>query len=312
MNSPEASIIVPTRAGAKRLPTLFRALAQQDTEDFEVIVVIDGDIDGSQGVVRNWAGQINIRAIVFDRNRGRTTALNAGADAAQGRVLIRCDDDLEPAPGYVSTHIRQHKGPESGAIGLYLNTLPDTPYALAYGRVADARFRRQAHETSPEYQWRYWAGNVSVLKTVHQRIGGYDARYKKYGWEDVDYGYRLKQTGVHVTIVPELETIHHVAATTTATRALRALHSGAARETFIRIHGTAALPATQPGNGPWERLVQTASTMATERTLRAYGSTADLAIRKLPKNVSQKLVALAVESGGLAGIRYPHRARSRF
>ena len=40
--APAASVIVPTRGGAARLPVLLTALCRQDDQDFEVIVVIDG------------------------------------------------------------------------------------------------------------------------------------------------------------------------------------------------------------------------------------------------------------------------------
>jgi glycosyltransferase involved in cell wall biosynthesis len=313
-NLPTASIVVPTRGGAQRLPVLLNALSLQDTADFEAIVVLDGDIDDSEGILRRAAEEasFSLRWVVFSENRGRSAALNAGADAARGRVLIRCDDDLEPAPDYVSGHLARHQGEASGAIGLYLNRLPDTPYARAYGTAADERFRAQALATPNSLQWRFWAGNVSVLRTVHDRIGGYDERYRTYGWEDVDYGYRLHQAGVPVRIAPELSTPHHVAATTTPIRALRALHSGAAREVFVNTHGVDVLGAGPSHTGLWGRAVWAASTVATEKSIRTWSAVVDRAADALPRPVAEKLIALAVESAGLAGIRYPKRARSRF
>ncbi|GHG46537.1 hypothetical protein GCM10012320_12630 [Sinomonas cellulolyticus] len=312
MRTPAATVVVPTHAGARRLPVLFQALESQDTDDFEVVVVVDGDADGTADVVAHWSARLPVRSVVFAENQGRSAALNAGAASARGRVLIRADDDLEPAPGYVSAHVRQHEEGEHGAIGLYLNSLPDTPYARAYGMRADARFREQALAAPPDGQWRYWAGNVSVLREVHERIGGYDARFRRYGWEDVDYGYRLHQAGIAVRIVPELSAVHHVAATTTTIRALRALHSGAARETFVGIHGAEALSEPSKGTGTWDRLVRASAALVSERTLSLYGPAVDLTGRFLPARAAEKLVALAVESAGLAGIRYPERARSRF
>ena len=106
--------------------------------------------------------------------------------------------------------------------------------------------------------------------------------------------------------------MHHAAATTTSIRALRALHSGAARETFNIKHGMDALDAGSAPSGPWATLVAAASKLATERTVQRWGSAVDTASRVLPRWVSEKLVALAVESAGRAGIHYPHRARTRF
>ena len=42
---PELSVVVPSRGGARRLPRLLSALAeQQSAPDFEICVVLDGDV----------------------------------------------------------------------------------------------------------------------------------------------------------------------------------------------------------------------------------------------------------------------------
>ncbi|AUZ35702.1 hypothetical protein C3B78_15440 [Arthrobacter sp. PGP41] len=316
MNSQlEASIVVPSRGGALRLPILLSALSRQDCADFEVIIVVDGDMDNSAEVLGRWAAEhpdMALRIIVFPENKGRAAALNAAAKAAKGRVLIRCDDDLEPAPDYVRKHLAEHRGDPVGIVGLCRNIFTETAYARVYGRAVDERFRAHALATSSDDQWRYWAGNVSVLREVHERLGGYDERYRAYGWEDVDFGYRLKKMGIPVRIQPSLTTAHHVAATTTGVRAIRALHSGAAREIFIAKHGPEPLAAIPQSPSLWSTLVALASTFANERTIKVGGLAIDAALPVLPRRLAEKLVALAVESAGRAGIVHPHRARTHF
>lgn len=310
-----ASIIVPSRGGALRLPVLLSALSRQDSGDFEVIVVVDGETDNSAGVLAQWAAQhpdMALRTIVFTENKGRAAALNAGAKAANGRVLIRCDDDLEPRTDYLRTHLAQHEGGAVGIVGLCRNVFPESRYARVYGRAADERFQADALATDSSEQWKYWAGNVSVLREVHERLGGYDERYRVYGWEDIDYGYRLRQIGIPVRIQPNLTSAHHVASTTTAVRALRALHSGAAREIFIEKHGVEALSLTPNDRTMWSLLVAAASTVATERTIRTAGVAIDTVAAILPRRLAEKLMALAIESAGRAGTLYAHRARSSF
>ena len=312
MTPPSASVIVPTRGGANRLPILLAALASQDTQDFEVLVVVDGDVDGSEAEAQRWRHVVDVRTIVFPENRGRSAALNAGAEMARGPILIRCDDDLEPGSNLVSGHVTRHLDGPCGVVGLTTNIFPETPYARAYGRKADARAIAHALALPSDRTWRLWAANVSVPAAVHAELGGYDGRYRRYGWEDVDFGYRLRAAGIPVVVAPELMARHHGASTTTTARSLRALHSGAAREAFLDLHGRDALGIGDEQSGLWNRLVRLASTVATERTLPAYGRTVDALARILPGNVAEKLIALAVESAGLAGVRYPERARASF
>lgn len=309
-----ASVIVPTRGGIDRLPRLVDSLAKQSRTDFETIFVVDGDTDGSTQYLKSGSvrGLLpNSGVITFDENRGRSEALNAGHERATGEVLIRCDDDLAPRTDYIESHIaRQNSGPQ-GTIGLYKNVFPGTPYATAYGIDADLNFTRTALNTSSDMRWRYWAGNVSIPREIWNEVGPYDTNFRTYGWEDVDYGYRIRAAGYPVIIAPELTTPHHVAAVTTKIRVMRALHSGAARETFVAAHGPEALPVSS-ATGLWNSLVSGLSKISTERTLDVAAGAVDGILPRIPKKIGTKLVALLVESAGTAGINYPARAKSNF
>ncbi|MCI1748731.1 MAG: glycosyltransferase [Acidipropionibacterium sp.] len=298
-----ASIIIPSYRGAKRLPRLLGALAAQTASDWEAIVVIDGDLDGSQQVVERYS-HLPVRAIVFPENRGRVAALNAGFEAAEGEVLIRCDDDLAPAPDYVERHVASHAGAPRGTIGLYRNVLVPSRYTTVYGEQADTLFRTAAYSAAPDQKWRLWAGNVSVSRGTWNQIGGYNPRYRTYGWEDVDYGYRLHEAGIPVILDPSLETDHHAAAVTTPSRVRRAYHSGEARRLFDQIHGSGASGPVQPADPKaWNRLVEKTANRLTYRKASATAEAVDAVIRGLPTPVARKLVALLVEAAGVAGYR---------
>jgi glycosyltransferase involved in cell wall biosynthesis len=198
--APEVSLVVPSRGGAARLPLLMECLARQTHDSWEVVVVLDGDIDDSQPLVESWADRLPVRSIVFPENRGRPAALNAGLAAAHGSVLVRCDDDLTPGPDVVRDHALAHR-------------------------------------------------------TGH--IGPYDESYRGDGYEDVDWGYRAHLAGLSIEVLPELETDHHVAATTTADRALRAYYSGSALRRFEAKHDLPASP--RKALDPWNLAVRAAS-----------------------------------------------------
>ena len=308
---PVASIVVPSFCGADRLPQLLDSLAaqQEGTPPFEVIVVVDGVDDGSVALLENET-RLDLRSIVFPENRGRVAALNVGFEAARGDVLIRCDDDLLPGTNYVARHVDAHRDGPGGVIGLYLNEYSNTPYAEVYGRDADERFRRDAYSAAPSVAWRYWAGNCSVTREVWETVGPYDPEYRLYGWEDVDYGYRIHATGFEIRLAPEIETPHRVAAVTTAIRARRASHSGAARRLFERKHAQSGLPNAVPGWSLWNALVRGLSRVPLNPARLA--GVVDALLRFLPRGVGRKLVALSVESAALGGYRSPHSAKENF
>lgn len=308
----KAAVIIPSRGGAEILHYPLDALTAQTEKDFQVIVVLDGDIDNSEAVLDRYIadGKLNLTKIVFEENRGRVAALNAGHRAADADILIRCDDDLQPAPDYVANQIRLHRDYD-GVIGTLKNVYPDTPYSRVYGNFRDARFKQGALSVAEEGRWLYWNGNSSISAEFYERTGGYDPAYRLYGWEDVDMGKMVHDAGGRIIISDEVEVKHYAEATTTAVHALRALHSGSARTIFVRKHGDAAHPAPNP-SGPWGFLVKTLARFTTEKTIKTLGDASDKILLKLPAKLAEKLVALQVEAASYAGIHYPERAQKVF
>jgi GT2 family glycosyltransferase len=299
--TPHVSVVVPSYHGARRLAALMAGLARQTYDDWEVVVVLDGDVDGSERVLTAWADRVPVRTVVLPANRGRSAALNAGHAVAEGQVLVRCDDDLAPRPDYVELHAAAHRSGSVAVIGMCRNLFPETPYARVYGHPAYARLRQAAHDAPADERWRYWRGNVSVDRETWDRVGPYDEGYRGYGWEDVDWGYRVHCAGVPITVVPALETDHHIAATTTAGRALRAYYSGSARRRFESEHGFQVL--APGGLDPWNLAVAGAARVLDEAGIGRAGRAVDRLADRLPRWVAEKAVALTVEAGAVAGYR---------
>ena len=305
-----ASIVVPTRGGATRLPVLLDALRAQTEANFEVIIVLDGDVDGSRAVLEaeHSRGELEIAIIEFAENRGRTAALNAGFERARGRVYIRCDDDFEPKSDYVERHVAAHLDQSCGVIGVAQNIFgehADTAYARLYAKDADAKFHETAYATPPESTWKFWAGNVSVDAETYAKIGPYDPDYRAYGWEDVDWGYRLHEAGYPIIIDPRLSTPHHLAAVTTHIRARRAYQSAAARHLFEQKHPEAMADYHLPWS-PWNMAVRVIAALPPRATL-AMAQGVDRLLPKVPTAIGGKLVALVVEGCALGGRWRPGR-----
>lgn len=308
--SPAASIIVPSYRGAGRLPRLFDSFAAQapETPAFEVIVVIDGVDDGSVALVDSET-RFPVRAIVFPENRGRVAALNEGFAAARGNVLIRCDDDLKVPSAYVISHVNAHakafeRGETIGAVGKTWDVHQAGRYASAYGSSA-ARTSYEFASTRPANErWRLWAANCSISRSAWEQIGPYSSAYTGYGWEDVDYGYRLHKAGIGIEIAEGATAEHHGPARSVDARARKAFDSGKARATFLAQHPDAPISAAQTPSGLWGLAVGTLANKMTHRSsVGATPSLVDHALSVVPKGIGTKLAALNVEAAGLAGER---------
>ncbi len=66
---------------------------------YEVVFVDDGSKDNSWGVIEKLAAiDSNVKGIKFQRNYGKSAALQKGFEIAKGRVVITMDADLQDSP----------------------------------------------------------------------------------------------------------------------------------------------------------------------------------------------------------------------
>lgn len=98
----DLSIVVPLLNEAESLPELCawieRVVNERDLS-YEIILIDDGSTDESWDVIESLrAGNSNIKGIRFQRNHGKSAALNEGFKAAQGDVVITMDADLQDSP----------------------------------------------------------------------------------------------------------------------------------------------------------------------------------------------------------------------
>ena len=79
--------------------------AQRESQDapFEIFFIDDGSVDGSSLILDRFASQDHrIRALHFDRNYGKTAALDSGFKHASGQVVIIMDGDLQTKPADIA------------------------------------------------------------------------------------------------------------------------------------------------------------------------------------------------------------------
>ena len=98
----DLSIIVPAKDEEESLPELItwidRVLNQASLK-YEVIIIDDGSRDGTWSVVKKIAqSNSSVRGIRFNRNFGKSAALQTGFAEATGEVVVTMDADLQDSP----------------------------------------------------------------------------------------------------------------------------------------------------------------------------------------------------------------------
>lgn len=98
----DVSIVIPLFNEDESLPELSEWISRvviQHQLSYEVIFIDDGSTDNSWQVIQNIIQHNNnFKAIKFQRNYGKSAALNEGFKAAKGNVVITMDADMQDSP----------------------------------------------------------------------------------------------------------------------------------------------------------------------------------------------------------------------
>ena len=98
MSQPKLSVVVTVYNEEDNIqPLLEQMYAALREIDYEVILIEDGSTDKTVARVREFANT-RTKLIIFNRNRGQTTALAAGIDEASGEYIATMDGDLQNDP----------------------------------------------------------------------------------------------------------------------------------------------------------------------------------------------------------------------
>lgn len=98
----DISVVVPLFNEAESLPELYawiKKVMDENSFTFEVVFVDDGSKDGSWEVIEKLSSEHHeIVGIKFQRNYGKSAALQKGFETVSGKVVITMDADLQDSP----------------------------------------------------------------------------------------------------------------------------------------------------------------------------------------------------------------------
>lgn len=98
----DLTVVIPFLNEEESLPELvswIERVMQTHSYSYEIIMIDDGSKDGSWEVVKKLREKnTRVKGIKFQRNYGKSAALNEGFKLAQGEYVITMDADLQDSP----------------------------------------------------------------------------------------------------------------------------------------------------------------------------------------------------------------------
>ena len=102
MRETQISVVVSLLNEAESLPELnswIEKVMDDNNYSYEIIYIDDGSTDNSWEVIQGFSKENkSVKGIRFQRNYGKSAALNRGFLAANGQVVITMDADLQDSP----------------------------------------------------------------------------------------------------------------------------------------------------------------------------------------------------------------------
>lgn len=197
------TVLITTYNRRDILERTLEALSDQTWRDFDVVVIDDGSTDGTWAYLQDRARAGDARlTIATQANTGQALARNHGLKLVRSDIVLFLGDDTIPEPDFVAEHMRVHQEADSPVAVVGYTTwdreaMRVTP-ALNFINEAGYQFSyRDMVDGSDVPYTRFYTSNISVPRIA---LGdeAFDPRFRHYGWEDIELGYRLSRAGLRI------------------------------------------------------------------------------------------------------------------
>jgi glycosyltransferase involved in cell wall biosynthesis len=200
--SPFVSVIVCSYNGAKTLAACLQSLGNLNYSDYEVILVDDGSTDNTAQIAEQFP---HVRYI-HQKNHGLSHARNTGAAAAKGEVLAYTDSDCMADVDWLYYLIGTLLSGEFAGVGGPNITPPAQNWIQACVAASPGG---PSHVLLTDTIAEHIPGcNMAFYRSAFENIGGFDTEYHRAG-DDVDFCWRLQQSGCVIGFSPTALVWHH-------------------------------------------------------------------------------------------------------
>ena len=209
-STPLLSVVIPSYNRWKTLKLSLDALrnTKLPSDYYEIIVSDSGSEDGTVEGVENLKRSWHSLRLITAENKGKAQARNRGVQLAKGKVILFLDADMIPYPGLLEGHLRFHQrmnfSSSVALLGLEIRVNDEDELKIARENP-EAFLKEKPHRASIKVStpipralpWYYsLTGNLSLSREAIVKAGLFDESFERYGYEDLELGYRLHKIGV--------------------------------------------------------------------------------------------------------------------
>ncbi|MGB3311755.1 MAG: glycosyltransferase [Nodosilinea sp.] len=199
---PSLSVVIPVYNGGENFRRCLDSLKQSSRQPDEVIVVADGDTDGSWEMAKDSGAKV----FRYDSAGGPARARNQGAKMAQGDILFFIDADV--TVGHDTILSVEKAFQQDVNLAALIGSYDDQPGAENFLSQYKNLFHHYTHQVSSEKASTFWGACGAIRADAFNAVGGFDERYSKPCVEDIELGYRLKRAGYSIRLCKHIQVKH--------------------------------------------------------------------------------------------------------
>lgn len=212
----DVSIIFATHNRQDVLGAVFDAWRKVDKVTkytYEIICSDDESTDQTTKIIE----QVQDLPIKLIRNKkgGASKARNAALEIATGKLIIFTGDDIFPNENYINAHYENYlKYGECVATLGRIDWHPDIKLNHLMKHITEIGCEQFGFIGLPAYQMidfrHFYTSNISVPASLLKSLDRcFNTDFDKYGFEDIELGYRLQKAGMKIYYDPDIMAYHH-------------------------------------------------------------------------------------------------------
>ena len=199
---PDISVIIPVHMGGAKFRLCLQSVQKTITLPTEIIVVADGETDGSW----RMAEELGIQVIRLPETGGPARARNAGARTAKGDILFFVDADVT-IPLDALDRIHSALQGDEGLAAVF-GSYDDAPSESNFFSQYKNLLHHYVHQTASEQASTFWGACGAIRREVFWAMGGFNEAYRHPSIEDIELGYRVRKAGHRIRLLKTLQIKH--------------------------------------------------------------------------------------------------------
>ena len=131
--TPQVSVVLPVRNGARWLGEALQSVIAQTLAAWELIAIDDGSTDDTPGILADFAKRDGRIRVIRQEPLGLVAALNRGLAEVRAPLLARLDADDRALPERLDRQVRYLAGhPDVGLLGSWAHEIDEAATGAAY------------------------------------------------------------------------------------------------------------------------------------------------------------------------------------